>query len=70
MFEERLQQRALGSGLLQRASQLSFQSVQVLGDEVGQVTILALPSDLFDRVQIGGVGRQPFEPDPACEAVL
>ena len=41
-----------------------FQGGEVGGREVRQVAVLGVPPDVFHRVEVRGVGRQPLDDDP------
>lgn len=43
---------------------LVVEMVEVAGDEVGTVTVFEVAPEGFDGIEVGGVGREPFE----CEA--
>ena len=45
--------------------------LQVQASQVAHLDILELvPTSLIQRVQVGGIGWQPFDPDPASPAAL
>jgi hypothetical protein len=50
----------IGEGLEDGA----FQGGQIVGREVGEVAILGVAPDRLDGIEIGRVGRQPFDDDP------
>ena len=41
----------------------------VVGNEIGQVAVLGVVPDLFGRVEVWGVGGEPFDPDACTVAV-
>ncbi len=60
----------LGMHMLDRLKNSFAKCVNVLGNIVGQVCVFASIPDLFNRVEIGGVGRQPFDIDPASKTFM
>jgi hypothetical protein len=69
MFEERPQQRLLSASPLERLLNRVVQVGGILGKEVRQVTVLGLRPNLFNRIELRGIGRQPFDPQTPREAM-
>ena len=44
--------------------------VDVVGDEVGQSRVLGVAPEGFDRIQVRRVGREPFDVEPSCSALV
>jgi len=42
----------------------------IVGYPVGQVRVLGMVPDRFDRVQVRSVGRQPFHGEPVCSRFM
>ncbi|HEY2414572.1 MAG TPA: hypothetical protein VGI40_20160 [Pirellulaceae bacterium] len=49
--------------------QRGVQHMDVFGDDIRQGTIFGLIPNLFDRVEVGGIRRQPFHVKPRGAAV-
>ena len=58
-LEERRQQRALAPLLRQRCAHGRFEDVEIGRGEARQITVLGMPPDVLDRVEVRGVGREP-----------
>ena len=56
--------------LIQRCFQRRRQMIDILRDKIGQLAILAIVPDLFDRIQLGSVSRQPFHIHASAEPPL
>jgi len=67
MFEERTQQGWLSLGLAKRLSHGLSEVWDVLRNEIGQIGVLGPRPDLFIRIEFGGIGGQPFNPQSARE---
>ncbi len=48
----------------------SPQLEDIVGNEVGQVSVLSVAPDLLRRVEFGRIGRKPLHPDAIAEAPL
>jgi hypothetical protein len=70
MLEERSQQVLIRLDAADRPGDRLPQMQGVVGDEVCQVRVLGVVPDLFVRVELGGVGGQPFDADSPTEAFL
>src|SRR5665213_995731 len=40
-----------------------------VGTEIGELAVLQIAPDLFDRIQVGGVGRKPLDHQPSSLAL-
>lgn len=70
MLEERSQQVLIRLDAPDRPGDRLPQMQSVVGDEVRQVRVLGVVPDLFVRVELRGVGGQPFDADSPTEAFL
>src|SRR4030042_4344221 len=70
MFEERTQQGLLGPGPLERVVNGLPEVGDILRDEVGQIAVLGLRPYLFIGIEVGSIGRQPFNPQSPWESFL
>ncbi len=61
MFEERPQQGRLTPGLAKRLLHRLSQSRDILRQKVRQIPILGLRPDLFIRIKLRSIRRQPFD---------
>ena len=44
--------------------------IDVVGDEVGQSRVLGVAPEGFDRIEVGRVGREPFDVEPSCSPLV
>jgi hypothetical protein len=46
-----------------RFADFASEAANIIGDEVGQISILASVPDLLCRIEVRGIRRQPFDSD-------
>jgi hypothetical protein len=63
MFEEGPQQHLVGCRLFDRVDDFVSKVTDIIGYEVGRIPMLGVAPHLFDRVELRGIRRKPFDDD-------